>query len=71
MRNYSNKEHLRERFEDKELFKSTRLQTWFIGARQRYWTVDESKELAQQLKQGAQEQEQDREPELELELSQT
>ena len=44
MRKHSNKEHLRKRFDDKELFKSARLQTWFVGARQRYWEVDESKE---------------------------
>ena len=74
IRQHANKVHAQKRIRDENMCESVRIQSWFGQKRERYWIVDESKELelGQQLEQGAQEQEQDRqlerERELELEL---
>jgi hypothetical protein len=44
IRKHANKEHLKKRQRDKELFECVRLQSWFGQKRERYWVVDESKE---------------------------
>jgi hypothetical protein len=64
IRKHANREHLKQRKRDKELFNSVRLQSWFGQKRERYWEVDESKERELDPEQ---EPESEREPELERE----
>ena len=72
IRKHVNREHLKKRKKDGDIFNCVQLQTWFGNKRERYWVVDESKELelGQQLEQEDQEQEQDRQLEPEPELGQ-
>jgi hypothetical protein len=44
-REHANIEHCKKRAKDEEVFIAVRLQTWFGQKRERYWVVDESKEV--------------------------
>jgi hypothetical protein len=44
---HKNKKHAMKRVADDELFQVVQLQTWFCNGKERYWTVDKSKQVAQ------------------------
>jgi hypothetical protein len=48
---HANKGHNSKRAKDKDIFNHVRLQSWYGQKRERYWIVDESKEVEQQLQQ--------------------
>jgi len=48
IRQHSNKAHNKKRVADKDLFKAVQLQSWFGEKRERYWVVDDSKQVEQE-----------------------
>jgi hypothetical protein len=47
-RQHANKAHHKKRVADKDIFQVARLQSWFREKRERYWSVDESQQVAEE-----------------------